>query len=99
MCRYAGGKKKISQIIHEVITHVENSIDEDKPRPFFEPFCGMMSVALKFAADVENHINHREISVCDNNPDIIAFWKAVKADKWKAPPKMDQDVYEYYKNL
>lgn len=79
MCWYVGGKKRIAKEIHDVMIQVEKEIIGEK-LPYFEPFCGMLSIAVEFD-------DGRQRYACDVNKDVISMWKAVINKNWK-PPKM-----------
>jgi len=71
MPSYQGGKTQIGSKIYQVIKDVETKI-EWKSSDYFEPFCGMLGVAIHAAKD------SRHVIACDLNEDIILMWKAIQ---------------------
>jgi len=93
--RYTGGKAAIAHDIHNAIVKYEEKVI-GRTQPYFEPFAGAMSVAIKFALDVDDSINNRSITVCDFNQDITKLWTALKQGK-KPPKYVSEKEYEKYK--
>lgn len=85
-----GGKKRIAKNLHDIMVAVEEELYGNKKLPYFEPFCGMCSVAKEFD-------DGRARTVCDLNPDVVKLWKAVLYNSWR-PPKLAIDV-TYYNRL
>jgi site-specific DNA-adenine methylase len=93
--RYTGGKAAIAGEIHDAICSCEQKLI-GKVQPYLEPFAGAMSVAFKFALDVEDKCNDRSITICDANPDMTRLWTALK--KGTLPPKyVNEAQYGSYK--
>jgi DNA adenine methylase len=93
--RYTGGKAIIADEIHNVICSYEDSL-VGRVQPYLEPFAGAMSVAFKFAIDVNEGCNNRKITVSDFNPDMTRLWKSLKQGA-KPPEYVTEDEYEKYK--
>lgn len=95
MTRYCGGKKKIAKYLHQVIKEKEYEVYGEE-KDYFEPFCGMISVGLEFAKDIEKGISDREIAVCDVNDNIIAMWQELK-NGWIPPEYVSETEYNKIK--
>jgi len=94
--RYTGGKAAIADDIHDVICKYEEKL-VGHVQPYLEPFAGAMSVALKFALDIEDNCNKRKITICDFNPDMTKLWSALKRGK-KPPKYVSEQEYNKFKN-
>lgn len=93
--RYTGGKAIIADEIHNIICSYEHDLI-GHVQPYLEPFAGAMSVAFKFAIDVDEKCNNRKITVSDFNPDMTKLWTSLKKGK-KPPEYVTEQEYENYK--
>jgi len=91
MTYYQGGKKRLGKEISEKIIEIEKKYS-DYNLPYFEPFCGMLGVAV--------HIRHdnldRNMYMNDYNPDIINMWKAIKKG-WEPPKTVSKKKFNELK--
>lgn len=100
MTKYVGGKARIAKYIHDVILDIEKELIDkkliDHQLDYLEPFCGMCSVALKFANDRRLAQSNRCITVSDLNSNIVFFFEGMK-NKIKPPKFIDQTEYDILK--
>lgn len=92
MTYYQGGKKRLGKEISKKILEIENLYSNDAPLPYFEPFCGMLGVAIHITQDNPN----RQIYMNDYNPDIISMWNAVK-NGWEPPKTVSEKKFNELK--
>jgi DNA adenine methylase len=92
MTYYQGGKKRLGKEICNIILDIEKKYS-DKPLTYFEPFCGMLGVAIHVTK--KNPV--RDMIMNDYNPDIISMWKAVQ-EGWKPPKTVSKKFFNELKN-
>ena len=80
---YQGGKQREAFEIARRILDLEG----DRRLPYFEPFAGMLSVGLCLLQQ-----SPRPARALDLNPDVTAFWQAVK-DGWLPPVDVTKEDY------
>jgi len=83
---YQGGKKRIgASIAAELRTLERERFGDDAalPRPYVEPFCGMLGVAAHMAEP------RRDLYLADAAPQVITLWTAWR-DGWR--PSRDKHV-------
>lgn len=85
-----GGKSRLAREIHDVILKYEHILLKSNTNDFIEPMCGSLSVTLKFVADK----TREKIIVCDNNIDLINFYKHLKKyGPDNVPDYVDEKTY------
>lgn len=90
MIRYMGGKSRLAREIHDVILQYEHVLLSNNTNTYIEPMCGSLSVTLKFVADK----TREKIIVCDNNIDLINFYKHLKENgPDDVPNYVDEQTY------
>lgn len=88
---YLGGKKRIGAQIAAVIVELERQRfgGASLPRPYYEPFCGMLGVAA--------HVAHprRSMHLLDGHAELITLWRAWQ-DGWRPPRNVwvSRDEYD-----
>ncbi len=95
MTRYCGGKQKIAKKIHEYILDIEDKIRGNHSDPYFEPFCGMMSVGLEFAEDEEEKDESEDENESEDQEDDISnedFRKIIVCDA-------NPDIVAFWKEI
>jgi site-specific DNA-adenine methylase len=86
---YAGGKFRLSKKIHQVLSLVEQDIDNDNNRPILIPFSGLLSVSRKFKG--------RDITASDINPDLIMMLQGIQNCSFTPVKECSLDLYEQLK--
>lgn len=89
--RYLGSKNRIKHQVYETIRNIEYRLTNGNTLPYFEPFCGSLSVTKLFVD------GSRSISICDSNIDLILMYKALKQG-WKPPINVTKGVYDRFKH-
>ena len=93
MVRYAGGKKRISKEVCDVIQHIEKELQQES-NDYLEPFVGFGAVAIEMMKrEIVNNQTKRNYILTELNPDIVAFWKGLKG-KWIPPNKVTSELYD-----
>jgi len=102
MVRYAGGKKRISKEVCDVIQHIEKELKQES-NDYLEPFIGFGAVAIEMMKrEIEiRHTNppginkrpKRNYILTESNPNMVAFWKGLKG-KWVPPTKVTSELYD-----
>jgi len=83
MLKYIGGKKLIAKSLAMVMSeyekkyNIESGLDRDYMRTYFEPCCGMASVA--------SHMPHTNIILNDINPNVICLIDGVLNNFYSSP--------------
>lgn len=87
---YQGGKKRVGAAIADVIRTLERERfgADAKPRPYYEPFCGMLGVATHMAQP------DRALYASDAHPYVAALWTAWR-DGWRPPADVVVSPDEY----
>lgn len=83
--QYLGGKTKIAKRLVAAMSPIRAG------RPFWEPFCGGLSVSVALAAEGPGLVS-------DANPALISLYRAV-ADGWDPPTSLSEEMYAFAKRL
>jgi DNA adenine methylase len=83
--QYLGGKSRIAKPIAAIVNEVRGD------RPFWEPFCGGLSVSVRLA-------KHGPGIVSDANPALIALYRGVRAG-WTPPAHVSEPEWRAARTL
>lgn len=89
MATYQGGKQKLGKKIKNRILELERKF-VGRTLPYLEPFVGFCGVLQHFNGE------HRLLSACDSNEDIIALWRQLQ-EGWTPPVMCSKNRYEELK--
>ena len=84
---YGGGKARLGREIAQVIADVEAETEWGRHRPYLEPFCGLLGVAVHVADGT------RPVHASDLNEDVVLLLQAVQQG-W-TPPETPVTKAEY----
>ena len=92
MVRYAGGKKKISKQVCDVIQILEKELGQNN-NDYLEPFIGFGAVAIELMKrEIIGDLPSRKYHLTELNPDIVAFWEGLKGN-WEPPKIVTLELY------
>ena len=83
--QYLGGKSRLAKEIAEIVN------TERGDRPFWDPFCGGLSVSVALAKGGPGVVS-------DVNPALIALYSAVR-DGWNPPETLTEEEYRAARRL